>query len=460
MIYMKSTLFLWLFTLPMSIFAQAGGIKFDNPANWSSLKAKAVAEHKMIFLDCFTTWCGPCKQMDSQVYPDADLGDFMNAHFIAVKLQFDQTPHDDMQTRGWYTDVKTLREKYEVQAFPTLLFLDPEGQVVHRQLGLLNARDLLQQAKFALDPARESYQRDIAAYKNGKKDVHKLFSLYTTSKNVFRDTALTNRLAADYREFLSTQNDSVLLDRQNLRFMGSNSPCYHADSRYGKLLNEKSEHVDSVMGKGYAKVMLTKLIKQDLQSRLWQGQTIVDKHPDWSNMRKEVAGRYPNVDAAELVLDLQIGPVSANGMPDGYYHVSRNYRKLVALTQPRIDHLANQSVPDSFMINCIAYWSIFVKVPHDRFALSSGLRWSELALAIDRKKGVQNDQLMDTRANLLYKLGRKTEAIAQEKQAVSLLKKQAKKSKTAPSPFLAADEATILLMKQGKPTGLADGAKW
>jgi thiol:disulfide interchange protein len=43
------------------------GINFENNLSWEQVKEKAKAENKYIFVDCYATWCGPCKAMDKEV---------------------------------------------------------------------------------------------------------------------------------------------------------------------------------------------------------------------------------------------------------------------------------------------------------------------------------------------------------------------------------------------------------
>jgi thiol:disulfide interchange protein len=43
------------------------GIRFEHGLSWAQVKEKAKAENKYIFMDCYATWCGPCKAMDKNV---------------------------------------------------------------------------------------------------------------------------------------------------------------------------------------------------------------------------------------------------------------------------------------------------------------------------------------------------------------------------------------------------------
>src|SRR5579859_1307517 len=74
--------------------AQMAGINFQNNLSWSEVKQKAKKQHKLIFIDCYASWCGPCKYMAQNIFTLKDVGDYMNSKFISVSVQFDKTPGD------------------------------------------------------------------------------------------------------------------------------------------------------------------------------------------------------------------------------------------------------------------------------------------------------------------------------------------------------------------------------
>ncbi len=84
---------------------------------------RAKAENKMVFIDFYTSWCLPCKLMDEDVFTDKAFGDYMNQHFISVKI-------DAEQGNG-----PNLAALYEVKSYPTLLFVDLNGRVKSRKEG-------------------------------------------------------------------------------------------------------------------------------------------------------------------------------------------------------------------------------------------------------------------------------------------------------------------------------------
>lgn len=110
------------------------GIQFADLSYEESLK-KAAAEGKRVFIDCYTTWCGPCKSMNAQVFPDKRLGDYFRTHFVALKM--------DME-KGEGVE---LGKKFDISAYPTLLVLEPDGTVVTRIVGARGVEKLLGELK-------------------------------------------------------------------------------------------------------------------------------------------------------------------------------------------------------------------------------------------------------------------------------------------------------------------------
>ena len=111
--------------------AQAQGISFES-SNWQTILNKAKTEKKLVFLDAYTSWCGPCKAMQARVFPDKKHGEFFNTQFVNAKI--------DMEAG----EGPKLAAKYPIQGYPTLLFIDPvSGRVVESVLGYRSADQLL-----------------------------------------------------------------------------------------------------------------------------------------------------------------------------------------------------------------------------------------------------------------------------------------------------------------------------
>lgn len=114
------------------VFAQESGIKFEK-SNWSQVLQKAKSENKIIFMDAYTSWCGPCKSMQARVFPDKKVGDFFNENFINVKVDMEQG------------EGPSIALKYPVRGYPTLFFIDPKsGKIVNQALGYKSTEQLIQ----------------------------------------------------------------------------------------------------------------------------------------------------------------------------------------------------------------------------------------------------------------------------------------------------------------------------
>ncbi|GAA3976435.1 thioredoxin family protein [Mucilaginibacter dorajii] len=163
---MKKKLLAIILTLG-SLSAQAQ-VRFDHQLSWSQLKAKAKTENKYIFVDFMATWCGPCRSMENAVYPNTILGEFVQARFLAIKVQTDQTAKDDEYTKMWYSDARQLSAELSVTALPTLMVFNPEGEPVARMAGYQEADALMYFLKEALDPGKQ-YNHLLNQYFAGKR---------------------------------------------------------------------------------------------------------------------------------------------------------------------------------------------------------------------------------------------------------------------------------------------------
>jgi thioredoxin-related protein len=176
--------------------AQEKGIHFEKTGlYWGNILAKAKAEHKYIFVDCYATWCGPCKEMDKDIYPLAEVGDAYNSRFISVKLQMDKTATDNDSVKKWYSLAGNMESNYTINAFPTFLFFDPAGNPVHKVTGSKNAAGFIQLAADAKNPDKQYYSI-LKNFRPGKLDTADLKGLARSF--AYSDTSLAYKLALDY----------------------------------------------------------------------------------------------------------------------------------------------------------------------------------------------------------------------------------------------------------------------
>ena len=110
------------------------GIQFTEGA-WDTILEKAKKEKKLIFFDAYASWCGPCKQLQKQVFTRKDVGDFFNKNFVNVKK--------DMEIG----EGPMLASVYPLDAYPTLFFIDGNGKIVKKFVGGLPPDELIELGK-------------------------------------------------------------------------------------------------------------------------------------------------------------------------------------------------------------------------------------------------------------------------------------------------------------------------
>jgi len=192
--------------------AQNQGIQFESKGDWNAFLSKAKAENKYIFVDCYTTWCGPCRAMDANVFPLKEVGDFFNDKFINVKFQLDTTSNDADQIKRQYKDAAFIQRKYKIYAFPTYLFFSPDGELVHVDVGGSSPKEFITKASNALNPETQYYTQ-VKKYENGNRDSSFLKNLTLLALRAY-DMPAISKYAKDY---FATQTD--LLSKENLEFV-------------------------------------------------------------------------------------------------------------------------------------------------------------------------------------------------------------------------------------------------
>lgn len=114
----------------------AQGIRFWKES-FEEATREAKRQDKLIFIDLYTVWCAPCKIMSNSVFPREDVGEYFNEMFICCKL--------DAEREGI-----EIAKKYGVLSYPTLLFINANGDVVSKISGAIPAETLIEQGKNAV----------------------------------------------------------------------------------------------------------------------------------------------------------------------------------------------------------------------------------------------------------------------------------------------------------------------
>lgn len=151
----KQLLILFMFVTLTIVESQAQNVRFTYDKYEESLE-KAKEEGKLVFVDTFASWCKPCKKQEP-VFWNRELATFFNEHFINVKINMDNRVG------------KALSVKHSIVFLPTLMILDPNGNVRYRSdqsvsADLLTVEELLAIAKSIVDPSKlkPSPKKEIA----------------------------------------------------------------------------------------------------------------------------------------------------------------------------------------------------------------------------------------------------------------------------------------------------------
>lgn len=119
------------------------GIRFIEE-DWKMAQQQAREQKKLIFLDAYTTWCGPCKLLKRNTFPDKNAGEFFNKNFINVAVNME---------KGYGP---LLARQYFVTAYPTLIVTDANGNLVAYTQGYIKPKQLIEFGRYALSRKNKS----------------------------------------------------------------------------------------------------------------------------------------------------------------------------------------------------------------------------------------------------------------------------------------------------------------
>lgn len=106
------------------------GIYFET-GSWKEALAKAKKEDKVIFLDVYADWCGPCKSLKQYTFLDEEVGKYFNQRFISISIN------------GESKEGSKLIEKYGLKGYPSLLLIDNKGSLVKLGTGFQSSKQIL-----------------------------------------------------------------------------------------------------------------------------------------------------------------------------------------------------------------------------------------------------------------------------------------------------------------------------
>jgi thioredoxin-related protein len=386
------------------------GVDFVHDLSWQQILQKAKAENRYVFVDCFATWCGPCKRMDKNVYPVDSVGEFMNQRFISVKIQMDTAKQDDDEVKKWYASAHQIIEDYHVANYPTYLFFSPEGKAVHKRIGEINAGDFLAMAREATD-SNQQYYTLLHNYRNGERNYALMPTLAIAAERVGNYIA-SSQVREDYvHNYLDKLPEGVTWTRENVVLITRFSNFMKCNDRIFQFYYQNRLAIDSVMKEpDFADDVINSIIYTDLIAPYLDSIVHKGVKAHWPRLRRGLERSYDVYYVHKNVLHGQIEYYKARKEWRVYMKYFIEQKEESGLERGEINGVKRLD------LNNAAY-EVFLYGNNRQ--LRKALSWVDLALS---PKFAYVDA-MDTKANILYKLGRKQEGLDLEEQAYALVSK-------------------------------------
>lgn len=203
------------------------GIHFEDISLKEAL-AKAGAEGKKVFVDCYTQTCGPCKYMMKNIFPLEECGDYFNPRFVSLARDMNVGEGPEMG------------KKYDVGIYPTFLIINPDGSLYCKEIGAVRHNS---KTSFVEKMKRAMERTELAIkYDAGNRDsalIHRYVELLKGSGNQKADEVLNTYLVSkSVEELCKDGNWQMIANDINT----TDSPVFR------KLLNQRKEF-EKILGK-------------------------------------------------------------------------------------------------------------------------------------------------------------------------------------------------------------------
>jgi len=296
---MKYALSLILFLFLSPGFSQ--GIDFFE-GSWEETLAKAKEENKLIFVDAYTTWCGPCKKMAKQTFTDEKVGEVFNEKFINQKM--------DMES----VDNTAFISKYPVRAYPTLFFINGDGDIVHTAVGFQDVNGLLSFSS-AAEKKDDQSVNFVEAYEAGNRD-YKFVLDYVAALNKVGKPSL--KISNDY-----LKSKPEITEEQKVAFLME--AAVESDSKLFDQLIEKKDLAKKMNGeemfKEKVKAACLKTVNKAVEFEVFDlVEEAIEKYSEHHNKNEK----------KEFSYSAKMEYYRASGLPDEYVAQAKEYFKKVA----------------------------------------------------------------------------------------------------------------------------------
>ncbi len=392
---MKLFKYILLLLLPLAINAQESvkGIHFEHHKTWKEILAEAKKTHKYVFVDCFTTWCGPCKYMSANVFTNDSVGALMDSHFISVKAQIDTNKMDDESVIKWRSDAAFINKTYKIRCFPTYLIFSPKGELVHRFTSAMPVEKFYTNIKDALDPANQYYPM-LKRFTNTNSDADFLRRLMLAANSAYES------YTPYFNAYVRTQVSMFTHD--NIGYL-SDFCTTTKDTAFKIILaNQELYDVNREKTLPSANDFLIYIILNSDTKNLFVGEGLDEKEDITAiNILKK---QYPK-QADEVIATAKVY----------HYENGKNWKNFEPALQDYMKSYGYKLDSNSNQLNTFA-WDVFENINNSTL-VKEAISWSEKSIAGTERN---NPAFLDTYANLQYRIGNTKQAIEIETKALSL----------------------------------------
>ncbi|GJM33113.1 MAG: hypothetical protein DHS20C18_21140 [Saprospiraceae bacterium] len=355
---------------------KAQGIEFFH-GSWEEALAKAKMEEKIIFVDAYASWCGPCKRMAANVFPLPEVGEFFNKNFISLKLDMEKDKEG----------IK-FRQKYPVSAFPTLYFIDYNEEVIQVVRGAQQADALIKLGEGALQKVDRSGEFE-EAYEQGDRNPELVYN-YVKALNRAGKSSL--KIA---NEYIRDQKD--LTTEQNLRFLLEATT--EADSRIFTLMIDHRKQLEALIGEEEVETKVLMACQATAQKGIeFENKALIDEA---INKMKQ---HYPQK-AENFAIQTRMSFCLACQDAKDYVAACKDYAKKIAKNDPnQLDKIA---------------MTLSKQFGDDTKAMKAAENFAETAA-----KGSNRYEFYITYADILYKNGKQKDALEAANKSLELAQNQ------------------------------------
>ncbi len=307
----KNFILILLINVFVSTLSFSQGINFFHDS-WEKALEKAKAENKLIFVDAYTKWCGPCRRMQNNIFPTKAAGDFYNKHFINMKIDM-----ESQEGMKWGL-------KYPVGAYPTFFFIAPDGKISYTHTGGMDAERFIQMGKAALKSydKSEDYEKE---WDKGNRDYDFVLK-YIKALNLADKH--TNKVALQYLR----SKPKISKDQKAVLLYEATREC---DSKLFEMMTKKK----------YFKILKEIYSEQELSDKIYEAcwRTFLKSYEfDVVELQKEAKKKmkkYNRKKYKEFVSKMELYDTEKTGDLKAYIKAAKNYFKILNDSESKISFI-------------------------------------------------------------------------------------------------------------------------